>query len=204
MNNLETKARLTKEEVAQRNKEMICQVANYYRDALKELGCMSIREIKNSRNQLINLIKERLTDAEKEVVFLTYGIIDGRIRKFEETAKVLGITAEQVEEIDRVSFLKICPSCSYEESIWKKVNPKILPSVDDLANSKRIIESFVSTLTNIEQKIYEMREHGIVGEPMMLKEIGKKLNMDARKVGKIEMIVHRKIVKYCLKELKAK
>lgn len=204
MNNLETKARLTKEEIAQKNREMICKVANYYRDALKELGYISIREIKNSKNQLINLIKERLTDDEKEVVFLTYGTKDGAIRSFEETAKVLRITAEQVEEIDRVSFLKICPSCSYEESIWKKVNPKILPSVDDLENTKRIIEGFVSTLTDIEQKIHKMREHGIVGEPMMLKEIGKKLDMDARKVGKIEMVVHRKIVKYCLKVLKAK
>lgn len=204
MENLKSEARLSEEEVAQRNEKMLSKVADFYRNELKGLGRLTDKEIRNSKEMVMKLIRERLTDAEKEIIFLMYGIKDGIVRTFEDTAKVFGLTSEQVEEIDRVAFVKIRPSCSYEESIWKKINPTILPSKNNLEKTKQVIEEFVKSLTVLEQKIFNLRECGADGEPMMLSDVGEVFKMSARKVACIEMRVHRKIEKYCLRVIKIK
>lgn len=196
MGNYEKIERLPNDEAAQRIEKLLSKAADYYRRELKTFGCLTEQEINNSKKRVFKLIQERLTNEEKEVVFLMYGIKDGIVRDFEKTAKDLGLTTEQVEEIEKNAFIKIRPAGSYEEYVWKTVNPKIIPSKEDIETTKHVIENFLKELTELEQivfRIFESDEEDLIVDDQSCEL----LDIDNKKLRKILMEVYQKIERYC-------
>jgi hypothetical protein len=65
------------------------------------------RRVAASRSRKWNRLRRALTDEERQVIELRYGLYDGQPRTLEEVEQAFGLTRERIREIENQTLLKL-------------------------------------------------------------------------------------------------
>ena len=136
-----------------------------------------------------DLLNSSLTDKEKRILFLRYGLLDGKRRTLEEVGKVMGVTRERIRQIEAKAFVKI-----RKRAEFKKYNPDYCKkeNVVELEKAKNIKDNREDLLNKINsinmpthyKKVLYLRYGFLDGKLHTNEEIAKIMRVSIERVKK--------------------
>lgn len=117
-------------------------------------------EIEDAENNMIysqfkdDLINSSLSDKEKKVIFLRYGLFDGKNRTLEEVGKVMGVTRERIRQIEVKAFKKIRSRAEFKkyQNNYEEKDVKVIKESQKNNVSSR--DAFFKKINSIEMPLY--------------------------------------------------
>jgi RNA polymerase sigma factor (sigma-70 family) len=130
----------------------------------------------------------KLTDREKQIIELRYGLNDNNPKTIEETAKILNISVQNVSRIQKIALDQI------KTNKFKQIKPKKkfqTPLEKFLEKAKISEEEFRDRYLNLNyrvRRIIELRFGLNDNNPLTLEETAKIVKMSAANVSRIQRI----------------
>ena len=148
----------------------------------------------------LNTVLETLTEREKKVLTLRFGLDDGRARTLEEIAAEMNLDVERVREIQKIAQEPVSletPIGEEEDSHLGDFIPddEILSPQDAATFTllKEQLNTVLETLTEREKKVLTLRFGLDDGRARTLEEVGKEFDVTRERIRQIEAKALRKL-----------
>ena len=166
---------------------------------LKTIAEMPI-EVRHLFHSLLfgkNMIKDCLYGDERRLLFYLYGVIDGEPRTYAEAAAHFNMTEEQVKEKESLALRKTCGYIDVDESLYAELNPKELPSEQDLLRVQKLRNTVLDGCSELERKIF-LSYYGYIDEKLdgHAKAIAETFGITSKEVMRIVDDVRALIVEH--------